>query len=496
MKATILAALIATALTPLIGHAKESPKAPIEFPQESASIARPLSGGRLSSYADMIEKVTPAVVSIHTAQVIRQMPRGRNDMDEMLRRFWGIPSQPFAEENEQANGSNKPVERKVPLGLGSGTIIHADGYILTNRHVISKQDGSTADEITVTLQDKREFTAKVIGSDPKTDIAVIKIEGEKLPVARIADSNALKVGDIVFAVGNPMGVGMTVTSGIVSALGRTDLGILGNRGGIENFIQTDASINPGNSGGPLVDAEGRVIGVNTAIVSRTGGNIGIGFAVPANMARDTVTALVNTGKVSHGYLGLLGMDVDKPTADALGMPNRKGAIITEVSENSPAAKSGLKDGDVLLTVNGREVESWTALRTMISQLKPGANASVLLLRDGKQERLTVQVGDRESAESALAAGGATPLPGVSLSPVTEALRRRYEIPANITGVLVTQLEDNSPLAGRLAPGCVIVSVNRAPVGTAKEITEKLVAGRANLIRLYYNGGYTSLYIRP
>lgn len=487
------ALVLACALAPFaVADSDATKKAPVEFPFDAKPLERVNTGGRVVSYADILAKITPAVVSINTAEVVRQMPRGRNDMDELLRRFWGLPD---ADADQQSSaGQGRPVERKVPLGLGSGTIVHADGYILTNRHVISKPDGSIADEITVKLQDKREFTAKVIGADPKTDIAVIKIEGKNLPVARMTGSDSLRVGDVVFAVGNPMGVGMTVTSGIVSAVGRSDLGILGRQGGIENFIQTDASINPGNSGGPLVDAEGRLVGVNTAIVSRTGGNIGIGFAVPSVIARDVISSLANTGKVSRGYFGLTAQDIDRETAEALNLPNQQGALVNNVAEGSPAAQGGLREGDIITRIDNRDIDSWNALRPAIARLKPGEATKVDVLREGKKETITVKVGDREAAEAV--ASENMPLPGVQAAALTEAHRKRLGIPSEINGVLVTGVDSDSPLAGRLVAGVVILNVNREPVKTPKDIAQRLRKGRANAMQLYYNGGYSYLVVRP
>lgn len=492
IRSSLLALIFTVALAPFAG-AEDAKKAPVDFPLDAKPLDRVNTGGRLVSYADVLDKVTPAVVSITTAQVVQQMPRGRGDMDEFMRRFWGIPS-PQQEENEQPQRNGRANERKVPLGLGSGTIIHADGYILTNRHVISKADGGIADEITVTLQDKREFTAKVIGADPKTDIAVIKIEGKALPVAKMTDSNVLRVGDVVFAVGNPMGVGMTVTSGIVSALGRNDLGILGRQGGVENFIQTDASINRGNSGGPLIDAEGRIVGVNTAIVSPTGGSIGIGFAVPTAIAREVVASLANDGKVSRGYFGLSAQDIDRPTAEALNLKDQRGALVNNVAEDSPAAKAGLRDGDIITGIDGRTVDSWAALRTAIAQLKPGMESKVEVLRDGKKETLVVKVGDRDAAE--VFATENSPLPGVALGALSDEMRKRFGIPESVKGLLVTAVEADSPLTGRLAPGVVIISLNRQPVKDAKDFAKKLQKGRANAMQLYYNGGYSYLVVRP
>lgn len=474
--------------------AAEAPKkTPVDFAFDSKSVDRTGAGGRVTSYADVLERVTPAVVSIQTAQIVHYNRAAGGDMDALLRRLWGMPATEDDEQEPQQAGRGRVMERKMPLGLGSGTIVSADGYILTNRHVISKQDGSQADEITVTLQDKREFTAKVVGADPRTDIAVLKIEGANLPVARMTSSAGLRVGDVVFAVGNPLGVGMTVTSGIVSALGRNSLGILGRQGGIENFIQTDASINPGNSGGPLVDAEGRVIGVNTAIISGTRTNIGLGFAVPTSIARDVIVSLVNDGKISRGYFGVTAQNIDRQTAEALKLATQEGALVNNVAVDSPAGKAGLRDGDIITSVDSQPVDSWETLRTIIAQLKPGAQSKVTLLRDGKSRDITVAVGDRDTVDRTVT--NTTPLTGVTVGVVNAEARRAYGIPDSVNGLLVTAVDPKSPLVERLAPGMVITSLNRQPVADAKDFAARFAKGRANAIQLFYRGTYSILFVR-
>jgi len=485
--------LLSLALAPF-ARAEEAKKSTVDFAFDTKAIDRSGTGGRVTGYADVLEKVTPAVVSIQTVQVVHQSGNG---MEELLRRLWGIPSTGDDDEDRQQQqpqgGRGRTVERKMPLGLGSGTLVSADGYILTNRHVISKQDGTQADEITVTLQDKREFTAKVIGADPQTDIALIKIEGKSLPYARMTNSGALRVGDIVFAAGNPLGVGMTVTSGIVSAVGRNSLGILGRRGGIENFIQTDASINPGNSGGPLIDAEGRIVGVNTAIISGTRTNIGLGFAVPTTIARDVIVAFANDGKIARGYFGITAQDIDRQTADALKLGTQEGALVSRVATDSPAGKAGIHDGDIITAVDAQAVDSWATLRTIIAQLKPGAQSKIGILRDGKTKEVVVTVGDRDVADRVVANN--TPLTGVSLGAVSAEARRRHSIPDDVNGLLVTEVDPASPLAERLAPGVVITSLNRQPVTDAKDFASRFVKGRANSIQLFYRGTYSILFVR-
>ena len=307
-------------------------------------------GGRqLVSYADVVEPVQKAVVSVYSTKIVRERLR----IDPMFRQLFG---------------DRAPERQHKEEGLGSGVIISPNGYILTNNHVVAG-----ADELKVSLSDGRELVAKVIGADEKTDVAVIKIDAENLPVVTLADSDKLRVGDIVFAVGNPLGVGQTVTMGIVSALGRNDVGILSNDqiAGYENFIQTDAAINQGNSGGALVDAKGRLVGLNSAILSSTGGNIGIGFAVPTNLAVSILNSLVATGKVQRGYLGVVAQNLDAKLAESLGM-NRdtKGVVISDVAKDSPAAKAGLKRSDVITKIGTHAVDSPLSSASMFPKSVP------------------------------------------------------------------------------------------------------------------------------
>lgn len=459
-------------------QAESAPSEEVRFPLEEKPLDRS-NRERLTSYADVLDKVTPAVVSVRTAQVVRLLPSRQQNLEDLIRRFHGLP--PRGQEY-----STTAREQKIPAGLGSGTIIHPDGYILTNRHVISVETGlgqsRIADEITVELADKREFPAKVIGTDPRTDVAVLKIEGENLPVAKVSGSASLRVGDVVFAIGNPMGVGMTVTSGVVSALGR-EVGILG-QGGLENFIQTDASINPGNSGGPLVDAEGRVIGMNTAILSRSGGSIGIGFAVPSSMALEIAGNLVNAGEVRRGYLGLEGQDVTPQLAEAFELAKPQGVLVSRVASGSPAAKAGLQVEDVVVSLNGVPVENWLALRYQVSRLRPGSKVKFEVMRGGKKRELTVELTRQE-----------TTFYGAELRALDDGLRQQYQIPGEIVGVVMTNVAADSLFAGQVAPGTVILSVNRRPVGTPEEVLQLMNQNRANVLRVYANGRVFFLTIR-
>ena len=296
---------------------------PIEIELDSTPITGTPSSS-VVSYADVLEGATPAVVAVYTARVVRVAQRRSDPREEMLRRFFGLPP------SSGGNYSEEDVEeRRIPAGVGSGVIVSKDGYILTNNHVITNERGSEVDEILVQLADDREFPAEIVGRDPKTDLAVLKIEQNELPYITMADSDNLRVGDVVFAVGNPLGVGQTVTMGIVSATGRSGLHLLGEQA-YENFIQTDASINQGNSGGALIDAAGRLVGINTAILSQSGGNIGIGFAIPSTLARNIMVNLLDDGTIRRGFLGVSIKDLDSDIAEAFGLEDTQGALIQSV----------------------------------------------------------------------------------------------------------------------------------------------------------------------
>lgn len=344
----------------------------VSFETDPRAVDRARPG---ASYADMLSRVMPAVVSIRTAQVIPPA---------VLRRYSGRID-PSAVEVDKKTG-----EVMIPAGLGSGTIIHPDGYVVTNRHVVTMPNGSTAETVYVKLADRREFRAKVLGVDPNADIAVLKIDARGLPSARFADSDKARVGDVVFAIGNPLGVGMTVTSGIVSALGRSGMGLQ-----YEDFIQTDAAINPGNSGGPLIDCEGRILGMNTAIrTSGGGGSIGIGFSIPSNLMVSIASDLASTGKVVRGMIGVQGEDLPLDEASKLSV-ERNGAVrVLEVNEASPAEKAGLRKGDILVALDGKPFESWNELRIAISRRKPGEAVMISYLRGGRGSLAKVTVAER------------------------------------------------------------------------------------------------------
>ncbi|HHH38668.1 MAG TPA: Do family serine endopeptidase [Sedimenticola sp.] len=384
--------------------------------------------------APMLEKVLPAVVAVSTHTL--QPQRG-------FRRF-----------------SDAPARRRQ--GLGSGVIIDArKGLVLTNSHVIDK-----ADSITVTLHDKRRFEATVVGTDPEADIALLKIEAKGLTAVKLMkDSEQLRVGDFVVAIGNPFGLGQTVTSGIISALGRSGLGIEG----YEDFIQTDASINPGNSGGALVTLNGELAGMNTAIVGPSGGNVGIGFAIPANMIRAIVTQLEQHGEVRRGQLGVVIQDISPRLKEAFGLPGIQGAVVTRVLEGSPARRAGLKTGDVILAVNGKTVDNSSDLRNTIGFLPVGERIRLTVLRDGRKRTLKATI----AATTAKADSGEVlgdKLSGVILGPIAPD----HPLYQRVDGIQVLAIERGS-LAARagLRPGDVITSINRRPVASKADVIEIL-----------------------
>ena len=342
-----------------------------------------------------------------------------------------------------------------------------DGYLLTNNHVV---DG--ADEVKAKLPDGRELNAKVVGGDEKSDIAVLKVNASDLEPVTFADSDKIEVGDIVFAVGNPFGIGQTVTMGIVSATGRTTFG-----SPLEDFIQTDAAINPGNSGGALVDAAGRLVGINAAIISRSGGNQGIGFAIPANMARDVLEALVTEGKVTRGYLGVLPQDITPSLAKKLELKNGGGALLAEVTPRGPADKAGLESGDVVLEFNGKPIRDAHHLRLEVARTKPADAIPVRIRRDGETKTLKVSLRERPEDRELMGGQPGRPEPrrdegtlnGVGVADINPQYRQQYNLPPRLKGVLVTEVEEGSPAwdAG-LRPGNVILELNREPVSSADQ----------------------------
>lgn len=436
------------------------------------------------SYATVIKKVTPSVVTIQSTRTVRAQQNWHPFFDdEMFRRFFP---------DKQPRQGRSREGRQVLQGLGSGVIVSEDGYILTNNHVV---EGADADGVKVAMADgKTKYDAKVVGKDSRTDVAVLKIEAKNLPSITIANSDQIEVGDVVLAIGNPFNVGQSVTMGIVSGVGR-GTGILGE-GGYEDFIQTDAAINPGNSGGALVDAEGRLIGINQSIFSRTGGNNGIGFAIPINLARSVMDRLTTDGKFTRGFLGVLPQEVDDNLAKAFKLPNSEGALVAQVSTNTPAEKAGLKTGDVIIEVDGKKITDPRQLRLTVSQIPPKTKVNVKAIRDGKEKNFSVTLGvlpgDQVSVSGGEDSGSDTKvehLEGVGVSDLDSRTRLQLGIPPDINGALVTEVDPDSKAADAgLREGDVIMEINRQTVSSADEavaLSEKAKGDRV-LLLVYSN----------
>ncbi len=409
--------------------------------------------------SDVAAVATPSVVNISTTRLIKTRDEAPFDLfdDPFFRRFFG----------DQLPHPNVPKEHKEQ-SLGSGVIVSEDGYIVTNNHVIEKSQ-----EIKVLLTNKRDYKAKLIGADPKTDIAVIKIEATGLPALPWGDSNKLRVGEIVFAIGNPFGLNSTLTMGVISAVGRANVGIAD----YEDFIQTDAAINPGNSGGALINARGELVGINTAIVSRTGGYQGIGFAVPSSMARQVMESLIKYKKVVRGWLGVSIQEVTSDLAEEFGVKDLKGALVSGVMKGSPAEKAGIKQGDVLLAFGGKEVEDTGHLRNMVSQTPVGTKVKVKLLRQKKEMELEVTVAELPKklgeAGTEEGTGGSeeesNALSGITVRELTPELAKRFGLGEGESGVVIVKIDPGSRAAeAGVRPGDVVLQINQKDIATIED----------------------------
>jgi serine protease Do len=392
---------------------------------------------------------------------------------------------PFGNDDGSGRQFRMPPEQREK-GLGSGVIVSPDGYILTNNHVVD-----SATDILVTLHDKREFKARVVGTDPRTDIAVLKIEASGLPTVTIGDSSKAQVGDYVLAVGNPFGVGQSVTMGIVSATGRAHLGIED----YEDFIQTDAAINPGNSGGALVNDRGELIGINTAILAHgSEGNQGIGFAVPVNLARNVMDQILKNGKVTRAYLGVMPQDVTAPMAKAFGEKEPRGALIGDISPNSPAQKAGLQKGDIILELNGAPVSDSNQLRMTISMMEPGASVTLKVLRDGAERQFNAKLGElpaQEASAKGASQGSESALSGVSVENLDADTARQLHLPSDTQGVVVTDISPSSPAANSgLQRGDVIQEVNHHTVKNTSDFEHALRSSKEENLLLVNRQGNT------
>jgi len=420
---------------------------------DNTPIVRDVKAG--NSFAPVVKKAAPSVVNIYSTHIVRFR---RNPMpfedDPFFRQFFGAPD-------------NRELTRKEQ-SLGSGVIVSADGYILTASHVVRD-----ADEIKVALgaNDDKKYDAKVVGTDPQTDVAVLKIQASGLPAVTLGNSEQLEVGDVVLAIGNPFGVGQTVTMGIISALGRHYKEL----GGYQNFIQTDAAINPGNSGGALIDTQGRLIGINTWIASSSGGSEGVGFAVPVNMARHVMENLIAGGKVSRGYLGIYPQDITPRLAKAFSLGNGGGVLIGDVFPGTPADKAGIKRGDIVTEFNGKSIPDAHTLTLMISDCAPGTDANLKVVRDGVSKTFSIKLGEHPGS---LARNGNGPSPassdtdaldGVIVRDLDDRARGQLEVPINVKGALVVDVQDDSNAADAgLHKGDIIIEINHQPVANADE----------------------------
>jgi len=417
------------------------------------------------AFASVAEKDSPAVVSIKANQAITQTysgPFGDSPFDdEFFQQFFG---RQFRQQQPQQQ-QRQPQQRKIIRPVqGSGFIVSKDGYILTNNHVVED-----AEKIMVTLLDGRELQAKLIGTDPSTEVAVIKIDANDLHALELADSDTIEVGEWVIAIGNPFGLSHTVTVGIVSAKGRNGLGL----STYEDFIQTDAAINPGNSGGPLIDLDGKVVGINTAIVGSSG-NIGIGLAIPINMAKSIYDQLVQKGKVVRGFLGITIQDITPDLAESFKLKDTKGVIIPDVSPDSAAAKAGLKAGDIIVSFDSKPVEKAAEFQRRVAMKKPGSEVEITVLRDDKKQMLTAKLEEKPSDEQ-LAANTtkehASEKLGLTVQNLTDDLAKQFGFVGQ-KGVLVTDVESDSPAALKgIQPGSLIQQVNRKPIENVKQFKE-------------------------
>jgi len=441
--------------------------------QESKTLLGKLS----NAIAEVAETARPAVVNISTTSTVVMQANPFGDMfnDPFFRRFFGDQ---FGQPGQKRQFKSS--------ALGSGVIVSEHGYILTNNHVIKD-----ADEIKVILYDKREFKGKVVGSDPRTDLAVIKIDAKNLPTIPFGASAKLKTGDIVLAIGNPFGLNQTITMGIVSAVGRSNVGIAD----LEDFIQTDAAINPGNSGGALVNSNGELVGINTAIFSTSGGYMGIGFSIPTDMAKTVMDSIIKHGKVIRGWLGVSIQNLTPELAKSLKITETEGALISGVEKGSPADKAGLKRGDLIIELDAKKVHDSTSLRNMISATAPGTSITLKIIRDGKEQAVVVKLGEYKEKKIVKKAEYNNVLKGVTVQELTPTLRDKLNLPEDINGVAVTDISSDSPAQDLLQTSDVIQEVNRTPIQSAQEYEQVVfqIGDKEAVLLLIYRGG-GSIYL--
>lgn len=503
----IIGAAVATTL-PVLAQNSARPQIAAQIPSQTDKVraADPRANQTFPSFADLTAQLQPAVVNISTTQRVevgRQSPFS----------FGGDPTSPledmFRKFLEQQGEDGKPITREA-TSLGSGFLISPDGYIVTNNHVISGRDGKNpVDTVTVTLSDRREFSAKIVGRDLLSDLAVLKIDGKDLPYVRFGNSQGTRVGDWAIAIGNPFGLGGTVTAGIVSALHRNITG----GGAYDRYIQTDASINQGNSGGPLFDMSGNVIGINTAIFSPTGGNVGLGFAIPAELASPVIDQLRQGGRVHRGYLGVQIQMVTPAIATSLGIPKNRGEIVAAIEKGGPAASAGIEQGDVIMSVAGQNVTPDNTLSYMVANTKIGTRVPVELLRKGKRKTVMVTIaerppestlmGDDDTEEDAAPSGkdfeAAKRSLGLTLQALTSEIRRQLGVSGSLQGVIISRVDPSSNAAEvGLQRGDIILRIQQQPVATPEEAAKAVEAarraGRDTVLLLVQRGNGPSHFI--
>jgi len=464
-----------------LGLAHATEKSLSANPPATLRLANANEGPSKGSYAPLVKEVLPSVVNISTSKVVHnRMSSEEMPMDPFFRQFFG----------DDGNGRFNVPKDSRENALGSGVIVSPEGYILTNNHVV---DGAT--DIRVTLSDKREFQGHVVGTDPKTDIAVLRIDARNLAPITIGDSSKVQVGDVALAIGDPFGVGQTVTKGIISAIGRGNLGIED----YEDFLQTDAPINPGNSGGALINDRGELVGINTAILSNgSGGSQGIGFAIPSDLARQVMNEILKNGHVTRAYLGIYPQDVTPAMAKAFGEKQAKGIVVGDVTPGSPAHTAGIQRGDIILDVNGKPVTDSNQLRMSISMMQPGTDVTLKFLRNGDMRDATVKLAEMPTqtaqANSSDGQGGGKALNGVEVSNLNADIAHQLGISASTKGVVVTDIDPASKLANSgLQKGDVIQEVNHQPVNNVSEFESAVRKAGDNPLLLVNRGG-TTLFI--
>jgi serine protease Do len=492
-RAGALAVILAIALGVFAGadngHAAASPTADATAITGASASGSINSGAAANSYADVVSRVAPAVVTIHSELRARAPQQYPFTDDPFLDQFFG----------NRGRNQQPPQREQRGHALGSGVIVSPDGYILTNHHVV---DGAVV--VKVDLNDNRTVEAMVVGSDAPSDLAVLKVDARDLPVLRLGDSDEVRVGDVALAVGNPLGVGQTVTMGIISAKGR-QTGL--SDGSFEDFLQTDAPINQGNSGGALVNTGGELIGINSQILSQSGGSIGIGFAIPSNMARTVMEQLIKTGKVRRGQLGLVVQKIDSDMAASLGLKDARGVIVSQVQPGSAAQRAGIEQGDLITSLNGTPVNDANSFRNHVASSQPGATVTLTLQRNGQSQQVEATLGEFKAGKAADergdgdgdSGGNKTGRLGISVEPLTPEIAAQLELPAGTQGLAVRDVDETGPAADAgVQRGDVIVQVNQQQVRSQAELQAALgrTGSRPALLLVNRRGTTVFLTVRP